>query len=455
MQDRQSIHGSWASRWTFILAATGSSVGLGNIWKFPYITGENGGGAFVLVYLACIALVGIPIMMSEVLLGRRGRQSPTNTFREIAVEIGSTRRWAWLGLCGVFAGMMIFGFYSVVSGWVLAYVFYSADGVFAGAGVDQVGAIFDGLLADPQALVVWHTLFVVVVTAVVARGVNKGLEAAIRILMPLLFILLLLLLAYSMSSGAFGQGVDFLFNVDFSKLSWNAVLIALGHAFFTLSLGMGSMMVYGSYMPKQASIGSTVLMVAALDTVVALIAGLAIFPLVFANQLDPGAGPGLMFVTLPVAFGHMPGGQIFGVLFFAMVAIAAWTSAISLLEPVVAYVVERFKVSRTLACVILGSVVWLLGIGALGSFNFGSQWSLWGMNFFDLLDFLTANLLLPLGGLLVCIFAGWWVGAPITREELAMKSEWLFQAWFFTVRFIAPVAVAIVFIVNLWQKIIG
>tara|TARA_R110001583_G_scaffold712_3_gene6570 strand:- start:812 stop:2179 length:1368 start_codon:yes stop_codon:yes gene_type:complete len=455
MRDRQSIHGSWASRWTFILAATGSSVGLGNIWKFPYIAGENGGGAFVLVYLACIGLVGIPIMMAEVLLGRRGRQSPTNTFRELAVEVGSSRRWAWLGLCGVVAGMMIFGFYSVVSGWVLAYVVYAAEGSFVGAGVDQIGALFAGLLADPQELVIWHTLFVILVAGVVARGVTKGLEVAIRILMPLLFILLLLLLVYAMTSGAFGQAVYFLFHVDFSALSWNAVLVALGHAFFTLSLGMGSMMVYGSYMPKNASIGGTVLIVAALDTLVALAAGLAIFPLVFLNQLDPGAGPGLMFVTLPVAFGHMDGGQIFGFLFFAMVAIAAWSSAISLLEPVVAYVVERFRISRLEACVILGGIVWVLGVGALTSFNIGSQWSLGGMNFFDLLDFLTANVLLPLGGLLVCIFAGWWVGRRITREELSMRSEWVFTAWFFVIRYVAPAAVAVVFIANLWQKVAG
>ncbi|MFT6916290.1 MAG: NSS family neurotransmitter:Na+ symporter [Motiliproteus sp.] len=453
MRDKQSIHGSWASRWTFILAATGASVGLGNIWKFPYITGENGGGAFVLVYLACIALVGVPILMTEVLLGRRGRQSPTHTFRDLAFEAGSTARWAWLGLGGVFAGMMILGFYSVVSGWVLSYVVYAAEGRFVGAGVDQAQALFDGLLADPQTLFVWHSLFVVLVAGVVARGVNRGLEVAIRILMPLLFILLLLLLVFSMTSGAFGQALYFLFNVDFSALSWNAVLVALGHAFFTLSLGMGSMMVYGSYMPKHASIGSTVLTVAALDTLVALAAGLAIFPLVFANQLDPGAGPGLMFVTLPVAFGSMGGGQIFGFLFFMMVSIAAWSSAVSLLEPVVTYVVERFEVSRVEACIIMGGIVWVLGIGALASFNVGSQWSLFGMNFFNLLDFLTASVLLPLGGLLVCVFAGWWVGKRITREELSMRSERVFSAWFFVIRYVAPTAVAIVFIANLWQRI--
>jgi NSS family neurotransmitter:Na+ symporter len=453
MLDRKSIHGSWVSRWTFILAATGSSVGLGNIWKFPYITGENGGGAFVLVYLVCIALVGIPIMMAEVLLGRRGRQSPVYTFRDLAVESGSSPRWALLGLAGVFAGILIFGFYSVVSGWVLAYVFYAAEGSFVGFGVDQAQALFDDLLADPEALVIWHTLFVVLVAGVVARGVNKGLEVAIRLLMPLLFILLLLLLVYSMTSGAFSQGVDFLFHVDFSALSWSVVLVALGHAFFTLSLGMGSLMVYGSYMPKKASIGSTVLTVALLDTLVALAAGLAIFPLVFVNQLDPGVGPGLMFVTLPVAFGSMDGGQVFGFLFFAMVAIAAWSSAVSLLEPAVTYVVERFRISRIEACVILGGVVWVLGVGALVSFNISSQWLLFGMSFFSLLDFVTASVLLPLGGLLVCLFTGWWVGSRITRDELSMTSEWLFKSWFLVVRYVAPVAVAIVFIANLWHKV--
>jgi NSS family neurotransmitter:Na+ symporter len=257
------------------------------------------------------------------------------------------------------------------------------------------------------------------------------------------------LLVYSISSGAFGQGVEFLFHIDFAKLSWNSVLVALSHAFFSLSVGVGSMMVYGSYMPKTMSIGSTVLLVAVLDTLVALAAGLVIFPLVFANQLDPGTGPGLIFVTLPVAFGHMPGGQFFGLLFFVMVAIAAWSSAISLLEPAVAYVVERFKISRAEACVILGGIVWTLGVGALTSFNIGRQWALFGMNFFQLLDFLTANLLLPLGGMLVCIFVGWRVGAPITRDELAMKSEWLFQVWLLVIRYIAPMAVAIVFIVSL------
>ena len=307
MKDRQNIHGSWANRWIFILAATGSAVGLGNIWKFPYIAGENGGGAFVLVYLLFILAVGVPIMMAEVLVGRRGRQSPINSMREVAIEANHSPKWALVGWMGALAGFLIFSFYSVVAGWVLAYIAGMGNGDFIGMDGDTAGKAFNDLLADPQTLLIWHSVFVVLVMTVVMGGVNKGLERATRIMMPALFVLLLVLLGYSMTTGAFGQGFDFLFHFDPSELSWDAVLVALGHSFFTLSLGMGAIMAYGSYMPKKASIGSTVLTIAALDTVVALIAGLAIFPIVFANGMDPGAGPGLMFISLPVAFGQMPG----------------------------------------------------------------------------------------------------------------------------------------------------
>lgn len=452
MQERQSIHGSWASRWTFILAATGSSVGLGNIWKFPYITGENGGGAFVLVYLACIAAVGIPIFMAEVVVGRRGRQSPIHSMRDVALEAGRDPRWSWLGWMGALAGFMIFAFYSVVSGWVLAYVFHTLNGTFNGAGSEAVGAVFNGMLGDPTTLTLWHTIFVAMVMVVLSRGISKGLEQAIRIMMPSLFVLVLLLLMYALTTGSFGRGVEFLFAADFSKLSWNSVLVALGHAFFTLSLGMGAMMVYGSYMPKKASIAGTAMIVAGLDTLVALAAGMAIFPLVFANQLDPGAGPGLMFVTLPVAFGGMPGGQVFGFLFFLMVSIAAWSSAVSLMEPAVAWMVERFPVSRNQACLVLGGGGWVLGLGALASFNIGADWLLFGMNFFDFLDFVTANLLLPLGGLLTALFVGWWLPARISRDEMGEDRGSAHSLWFFLLRFIAPVAVLVVFVANLYSK---
>ncbi|WP_299202079.1 sodium-dependent transporter [uncultured Amphritea sp.] len=453
MKDRQNIHGSWASRWVFIMAATGSAVGLGNIWKFPYIAGENGGGAFVLMYLVFILAVGVPIMMAEVLVGRRGRQSPINSMREVAIESDQSPKWALVGWVGALAGFLIFSFYSVVAGWVLAYVASMANGEFLDIGSEQAGKAFNELLANPQALLIWHSVFVVLVMVVLLGGVNKGLERATKIMMPALFVLLLLLLGYSMTSGSFGEGLDFLFHFDPSELSWNAVLVALGHSFFTLSLGMGSIMAYGSYMPKKASIGGTVLTIAALDTIVALVAGMAIFPIVFANGLDPGAGPGLMFITLPVAFGHMPGGQVFGFLFFVLVALAAWTSAISLMEPGVAWMVERFGLKRGPVCIMLGLVVWLMGIAALSSFNFGSDVSLFGMNIFDFLDFITANIFLPLGGLLIACFTGWVLTQRITRDELAVSNPAYYLAWSVAIRYIAPVAVAAIFIFNLIDKL--
>lgn len=453
MQEKSSIHGSWASRWTFILAATGSSVGLGNIWKFPYITGENGGGAFVLVYLLCILGIGVPLFMAEVALGRRGRQSPIHSLRDVAREGGLSPRWALLGWLGALAGFLIFAFYSVVSGWVLAYLFFAAEDRFSGAGSDALGGLFQNLLGQPLTLTLWHSLFVVLVMGVLARGITHGLERAVRIMMPLLFTLVLLLLMYALTTGHFGRGVDFLFASDFSRLDWNSVLTALGHAFFTLSLGMGAMMVYGAYMPQKASIAGTAMVVAGLDTLVALAAGLAIFPLVFANQLDPGAGPGLMFITLPVAFGAMPGGQVFAVLFFLMVSLAAWSSAISLMEPAVAWVVERFPLSRPQACLLLGMVGWALGLGALSSFNLTADWLILGLNFFDLLDFITANLMLPLGGLLTALFVGWWLPARLSRDEMGGDPAFVYGLWRLLIRYIAPLAVLVVLVANLQDKL--
>ncbi|TCK04895.1 sodium-dependent transporter [Marinobacterium mangrovicola] len=455
MQNKQSIHGAWANRWMFILAATGSAVGLGNIWKFPYIAGENGGGAFVLVYLVCILLVGVPIMMAEVLVGRRGRQSPINSMREAAYEAGHHGRWAGVGWLGVLAGFLIFSFYSVVAGWVLYYIAGMGSGKFIGLGSDQAGQVFAALLEDPKTLLIWHTVFVVLVMMVIAGGVNKGLERATRVLMPLLFVLLFVLLGYSINSGYFSQGWDFLFHFKPEALTWEAVLVAMGHAFFTLSLGMGCIMAYGSYMGKKDSIGGTVLMIAGLDTLVALVAGLAIFPIVFGNQLDPGAGPGLMFITLPVAFSQMAGGQVFGFLFFLMVGFAAWTSAISLMEPGAAWLVEKLGVKRITAASILGFLVWALGLLALGSFNLTSDLLLFGMTAFDFLDFLTANIMLPLGGLLVAIFVGWYLPREMTEDELALRSSGIYLIWRFVLRYISPAAVAVVFALNLYQKLAG
>lgn len=402
----KSIHGEWSSRLAFVLAATGSAVGLGNIWKFPYITGENGGGAFVLVYLLCIAVIGIPVMMAEVMLGRRGRKSPINTMHDLAEEHQRHKAWSILGWMGVLAGFLILSYYSVIAGWAISYIFKTLYGDFLGASSVQVDAIFTDFQANWELLIAWHTVFMFLTMLVVSRGVRGGLEKAVRFLMPGLFVLLLILVGYAMSTGYFEAGLSFLFAPDFSKLSGDAVLIAMGHAFFTLSLGMGAIMVYGSYLPKQVSITKTVFAVAAMDTLVALLAGMVIFPIVFANHLEPGSGPGLIFLTLPIAFGQMPGGILFGALFFILLTFAAWSSSISLIEPAVAWLVENRDWSRKKASVWAGVATWTLGLGSVFSFNLISDFTLFDKTFFDLLDYLTANIMLPLGGYADSDFCG-------------------------------------------------
>jgi neurotransmitter:Na+ symporter, NSS family len=462
MAERQSIHGQWSSRLVFILAATGSAVGLGNIWKFPYITGENGGGAFVFVYLLCIAVVGIPIMMAEIMLGRRGRQSPINTMAALSREEGRNGLWSLIGWGGVLAGFFILSYYSVIAGWAMAYVVRAAAGAFQGLDANGVAGMFNGLVGDPERVLAWHTLFMLMNMFVVARGVKAGLEKAVTFMMPALFILLIVLVGYAFNTGYFAQGLKFLFTPDFHKLiyqcevvagleqcevSGSPVLVALGHAFFTLSLGMGAIMVYGSYMPKKTSIAGSAILIAVLDTLVALLAGMAIFPIVFANGLQPAAGPGLIFQTLPIAFGAMPGGHLFGTLFFVLLVFAAWSSAISLIEPAVAWLVENRSMSRVRAAAWVGAITWLLGLGTIFSFNIwsGDGYKLYGKTFFDLLDYLAANIMLPLGGLLIAIFSGWLMKTASSQDEFAMRPA-AYKLWWVVIRYVSPLAVVAVFL---------
>ena len=448
-EQRKSIHGQWSSRTVFILAATGSAVGLGNIWKFPYITGENGGGTFVLVYLLCIAVIGIPIMMAEIMLGRRGKQSPINTMAALAKEANQSAAWAWLGWMGVAAGFLILSYYSVIAGWAISYVFRTAGGVFTGVTADGANSIFADLVSDPEHLLAWHTLFMVMTMVVVARGVKHGLEKAVTFLMPLLFALLLILVIYAMTTGHFMEGVRFLFTPG--EISGKGVLIAMGHAFFTLSLGMGAIMVYGSYLSDEHSIVKASMLIGLADTAVALLAGLAIFPIVFANGLEPGSGPGLIFQTLPIAFGHMQGGTLMGVLFFSLLLFAAWTSAISLIEPAVAYLVENHGFTRLSASVWMGVATWFVGLGTVFSFNIWKEKTLTipylfeDLTFFDTLDYLTANIMLPLGGLAIAVFAAWIMRRESSEEELATLPI-IYKIWRFLVSYITPVAVIVVFL---------
>jgi len=452
---RTSMHGEWSGRLAFILAATGSAVGLGNIWKFPYITGENGGGAFVLVYLICIACIGIPIMMAEIMLGRRGRQSPINTMQALAEEVDASRFWKLLGWAGVIAGFLILSYYSVIAGWAMAYVFRTGSGLFVGVTADGASSLFNQFIADPEKLLAWHTIFIVMTMAIVSRGVSGGLEKAVRFLMPALFLILIVLLAYAFNSGEFERGMHFLFNPDFSKITGDGVLTAMGHAFFTLSLGMGAIMVYGSYLPKNVSIAKTSIVIAVLDTLVALIAGMIIFPIVFANGLEPGSGPGLIFQTLPIAFGHMQGGIFFGTLFFVLLVFAAWSSSISLIEPAVAWLVENRGHTRIYAAVLMGILTWSVGLLTVLSFNLWSDVTplssisiFEGKTIFDLLDYLTANIMLPVGGVLIAIFVGWVLRKEASMQELNIhdRMHMGYRVWRVLVSIVAPIAVTVVFL---------
>ena len=442
LEEKKSIHGTWSSRWTFILAATGSAVGLGNIWKFPYMAGDNGGGAFVLVYLACICIIGLPIMLGEIMIGRRGRSSPANSMRSLAAEAKTVSAWTLLGATGALAGLLILSFYSVAAGWAMSYIFNGFQNITA----ELSSSSFNNLLSSPSSLIFWHTLFISLTIFIVARGILQGLEKWINTLMPILFLIILLLCIYAMQTGAFLEGLRYLFMPDFSKINPQVMLEALGQAFFTLSLGMGAIMAYGAYMPSNQNIGRTAVSVAALDTGVALLAGIAIFPIVFANGLAPSEGPGLVFVTLPIAFSAMPLGILFGTLFFVLLSIAALSSSISLIEPGVAWLIESLKIKRTTATIVLGFSAWFLGLFSALSFNLISGFTIFGRNFFDATDFLTSQIMLPLGGIFIAIFVGWIMKKDHVLDGLGFKEDFIFKAWYFSVRYIAPTLVGLVFL---------
>jgi NSS family neurotransmitter:Na+ symporter len=453
---QKGMHGAWASRWTFIMAATGSAVGLGNMWKFPYVAGSNGGGAFVLTYLICILLIGVPVMMAEVMIGRHGRKSPINSVRDAVQESGADSRWGYLGWLGVIAGLLILSFYAVIAGWALDYIFEVASGSLIGVNGASAGAVFENLLADPIRLILWQTIFILLCVGVVVGGVKKGLGVAVEILMPLLFVMMLVLLGFSVLKGNFAAAWSFLFDFDIAALSWRGVLEAMGQAFFTLSIGMGAIMAYGAYMPQKANIGKTILVVAFFDSAVAIISGLIIFSFVFATQgIEPSAGPGLMFISLPVAFGAMPGGVLIGSIFFVLVSIAAWSSAISLLEPCVAWLIEIKNLGRIRANLMLAGCAWLLGLGSVFSFNIWSEYRLAGFTFFDFLDFLTANIMLPISGLMIALFVGYVMNKQMVEAQLDGTSSTVSTLWFFTVRYIAPVAIAAVFVMGIYDKFLS
>lgn len=449
MPAERSIHGQWSSRWMYFLAATGSAVGLGNIWKFPYITGENGGGAFVLVYLVIIAFVGLPVLIAEVTLGRRGKRDPVNSMADLAVEAGRSYQWRNLGWLAALGGLLILSFYTVIAGWALRYTWVAANGAFAGLNSESSVEYFSAFTSSPVSLTIWSSIFLFATMYIVSLGVNRGIEASLRYAMPLMLVLLLVMVGYSMSSGSFGQALHFLFAPDFSKLTVNAVLIAMGHAFFTLGVGAGSMMIYGAYIPANLSLPRVCLDVAVADTAIALLAGIAIFPLVFANNLPVGGGPGLIFTSLPIAFGQMPYGTLMGTVFFSMLSLAAFSSALAAIEGMVTVFIERWQMSRVTAAGVLGVLVWVLSLGTVFSFNLGSELTLSGKTFFNLIDFLTANIMLPGVSLLTALFVGWAMNTKVVEQSVMANDRGVFLLWYRTLRYVSPLAITLVFLAAL------
>jgi len=439
--DRTSSHGEWSSRTAFILAATGSAVGLGNIWKFPYITGENGGGAFIIIYLLAVIFIALPIMISEIYLGKKGKLNPVGSILYIAHNEGRSDHWKVIGFMGIIAGLLILSYYSVIAGWTMAYATRTAFGVLNNIDADGAKLLFENFISDPERLLAWHTLFSIITCLVVSRGVRSGLESAVTRLMPALLILLIALVFYSAIEGKFIDGLKFMLLPNFDLINWNTILIAMGQAFFSLSLGMGALLIYGSYISSDTKLGSTTVIIASLDTLVALLAGLAIFPIVLSSGLEMTQGPGLIFQTLTVAFGQMPGGQLFGTLFFILLIFAAWTSAISLVEPFITWLIEKYKVTRIKASIIAIFIAWLIGVGTVISFNIGKNFTIFDMTIFQFLDYLTTNLLLPLGGILISIFVGWFVSRETINEDNLISSRFLKFIWSLSIKFIAPMAV--------------
>lgn len=444
---KKKSHSQWSSRMGFMLAAAGSAVGLGNIWKFPYMAGQMGGSAFVLTYLICMFVIGLPILVAEWLIGRRGQKNPIHTMEDVAAAEGRSKSWRWVGIIGVLGSFLILSFYSVIGGWATDYIFFAGNGTFTGLHGDGTSEVFQQFLGSVNHLLTWHTVFMLATGLIVAMGVGAGLERSCKIMMPGLGILLIGLVIYAgvVSGPSFGKAFAFLFTPNWSAITGKAVLAALGHAFFSLSLGMGIMMAYGSYLGKDVNLISTARTVVILDVIVAMLSGMAIFPLVFANGLQPAEGPGLIFVTLPIAFGNMAGGTIIGVLFFIFLTFAALTSSISLLEPTVELLEEKTHLGRKSATLVSSVIIWALGIACLLSFNAWQDVTIFGKNIFDFLDYVTSKLMLPLTGLGTIIFAGWMMKQETIRQELNL-SPVIFAGWKFLCRIVIPVAVVAILV---------
>ena len=433
-----------------VLAAAGSAVGLGNIWRFPYETGNHGGAAFILVYLACVFMLGMPIMIAEFTVGRHSKASTGRAYKVLAPGT----HWKWLGYLGVLAGFLILGYYSVVAGWTLEYILEAGMNGFADKKPEDFVVAFQSFSKDPVRPLIWLVIFLLATHFVIVKGVKDGIEKSSKVLMPVLFVLIVVLVGCSLSLPNAEKGLEFLLKPDFSKVNGDVFLGAMGQAFFSLSLGMGCLSTYASYFGKETKLGNTALSVGVIDTFVAVLAGLIIFPAAFSVGIQPDAGPSLIFITLPNVFQQAFSGvpilaYIFSVMFYVLLALAALTSTISLHEVVTAFLHEEFNLTRgraarlvTFGCIIIG-IISSLSLGVM------QKYTLFDKGFFDLLDFVTAKIMLPLDGLLVCIFVGWYLKRSVSYEELTNGGKLkagLFNLYIFLLRYVAPVAIILIFI---------
>jgi neurotransmitter:Na+ symporter, NSS family len=446
----------WSSQTTFLFATASCSVGLGNLWRFPYIAGENGGGAFVLVYLAFVLFIGVPLVMAELAIARRGRSSPVRAIIIVAGEESRSSGWHSIGWMSVLGPLLALSFYAVVGGWSLDYLLKATIGGFSNVGAEQAQQLFAGLLDSPMRMIASFSLMLVGVAVVVGTGLRKGIEKVSIFMMPALAVLLVLLAGYAAVVGASAQAWQFMFEADFSKLDAEVILMALGQSLFSIAIGTGALLAYGAYLPKAVSIPRAAWVIALADTAAAILAGLLIFPIVFASGLDVSEGPGLIFVTMPVAFANMPGAQVVGPLFFLLVFFAAFTSGIGMLEPFVSWAEERSGLNRPKAAAGTVVIVWLLGLAAVFSFNIWKDFTpldmipqLAGRTVFSILDYGISNIVLPINALLIALFAGWAIKGSNMRRELGLESSYGWWAWQFSVRVLAPVAVLCVFLFNL------
>ena len=436
---------TFGSKIGVILATVGCAVGLGNIWRFPYMLGSNGGAAFLLVYLLCILLLGLPVMITEFFIGRHTNRNAAGAFKELAPGT----KWSLIGYNGVLAAFLILGFYSVVAGWTLEYILQAFSGSLSDKTATDFTTDFNNFSTGLIRPIIWTVTFIVLTHAIIIFGVKSGIERASKIMMPLLFLFLLILAIRSVTLPNASEGLTFLFQPDFSKINSSVILSAMGQAFFSLSIGMGCLITYASYFKKETNLQTTALQVTVLDTLVAVLAGIMIFPAVFSFGITPTAGPELVFITLPNVFAQLPMGSVWSAIFFILLALAALTSTISMHEVATAYVHEEHKMSRNKAAWVVSAGAIILGVLSSLSFGVLKDFTIGGMIFFDFLDYLTAKIMLPLGGMLICIFAGTRVERKVIKAELTNEGTipfYFFNTYAFFMKYVAPIAIGLIFL---------